>query len=375
MPARRLRQNRLPVAPPPLRHRVHSPGSTSRESSLERVRRISREHRASERPFDPEKRGSWQGSSRDLVVNSRRKHRKNPVGNLSADELLEVGVQATLDTALSDDHYKSDIVGGAVLVGWDRGQYEDVLVIAVIGATQDTEGNRDLPTEEEAIEIATDYAVEKRWFRAPRAPEYVAVIEAKDQSKRERFEGLQQGSFYRITGSSYGDVSRDKDGEWWGSDYTQGSDYSGGTVTLSNYNQLFEMAKESGVDCCETVSGGHGTYAIFFNVYTTPDEIVEVLAGLDEYPSVDDEALSELEMEQSNEAWEDWGKSEFRKALEKKFGGDADEVSDEDLYTCFHEASEASNSYWEDQQGSGMWIDMNRVVKAVDEPPPGFIEA
>ena len=73
MPARRLRQNRLPVAPPPLRHRVHSPGSTSRESSLERVRRISREHRAAERPFDPEKRGSWQGSSRDLVVNPRRR--------------------------------------------------------------------------------------------------------------------------------------------------------------------------------------------------------------------------------------------------------------------------------------------------------------
>lgn len=39
------------------------------QSSLDRVRRIAREHRQTEKPFDPEKRGSWRGSSRDLVVN------------------------------------------------------------------------------------------------------------------------------------------------------------------------------------------------------------------------------------------------------------------------------------------------------------------
>lgn len=72
MPARRLRPNRLPVAPPPLRHRVHSPSAAPRESSLDRVRRLAREHRAAEKPFDPEKRGDWRGSSRDLVVNPRR---------------------------------------------------------------------------------------------------------------------------------------------------------------------------------------------------------------------------------------------------------------------------------------------------------------
>lgn len=75
MPARRMRTNRLPVAPPPLRHRVHSPSGAPRESSLDRVRRIAREHKAQERPFDPERRGSWQGSSRDLVVNPARARR------------------------------------------------------------------------------------------------------------------------------------------------------------------------------------------------------------------------------------------------------------------------------------------------------------
>jgi len=74
MPLRRLRQNRLPVAPPPLRHRVHSPSGAPRESALERVRRIASEHRATEKPFEPEKRGTWKGSSRDLVVNGSHRY-------------------------------------------------------------------------------------------------------------------------------------------------------------------------------------------------------------------------------------------------------------------------------------------------------------
>jgi hypothetical protein len=70
-----MRTNRLPVAPPPLRHRVHSPSTSPRESSLDRVRRLAREHRAQEKPFDPERRGSWKGSSRDLVVNPAKARR------------------------------------------------------------------------------------------------------------------------------------------------------------------------------------------------------------------------------------------------------------------------------------------------------------
>jgi hypothetical protein len=42
---------------------------------LDRVRRLAREHHATERPFDPEKRGTWRGSSRDLVVNPARARR------------------------------------------------------------------------------------------------------------------------------------------------------------------------------------------------------------------------------------------------------------------------------------------------------------
>jgi hypothetical protein len=83
MPSRRAfhRPNRLPVAPPPRRHSVHSPAAPkSRESALEHVRRIAREQ---EKPFDPTKRGTWRGSSKDLVVNGHRK------GDRHGQELIE----------------------------------------------------------------------------------------------------------------------------------------------------------------------------------------------------------------------------------------------------------------------------------------------
>lgn len=66
----RLRTNRLPVPPRPLTSRVHGPSRTL-ESSLERVRRLAREHQVDDKPFDPTQRGTWRGSSRDLVVNGR----------------------------------------------------------------------------------------------------------------------------------------------------------------------------------------------------------------------------------------------------------------------------------------------------------------
>lgn len=90
MPARRMRSNRLPVAPPPLRHRVHSPSGAPRESSLDRVRRIAREHKAQERPFDPERRGSWKGSSRDLVVNPAHARRGDKHGRETDEEFLVI---------------------------------------------------------------------------------------------------------------------------------------------------------------------------------------------------------------------------------------------------------------------------------------------
>lgn len=66
-------------------HSAHTPSlrsSAPRESSLERVRRIAREH---EKPFDPSKRGTWRGSSRDLVVNPAKRFKQAREGRVDRD--------------------------------------------------------------------------------------------------------------------------------------------------------------------------------------------------------------------------------------------------------------------------------------------------
>ena len=70
MPKKRARRNPVPKAPPKRRFAGAPPVSPQQlSSSLARVRRMSGQLDERQRPFSPERRGSWQGSSRDLVVN------------------------------------------------------------------------------------------------------------------------------------------------------------------------------------------------------------------------------------------------------------------------------------------------------------------
>jgi hypothetical protein len=90
------------------------------------------------------------------------------------DGMIEY-VQYVLDTALSPDHSADDIGPGAVLVGWET--ESEPMVVAVIGATMDTQGRRDSVEEDEAIEIATDYLDEIGWFSdGPTDPGHVARV-------------------------------------------------------------------------------------------------------------------------------------------------------------------------------------------------------
>ncbi len=63
---RRARKNPSPPPVPPRR-----PSPAQLQSSLARVRRIAGSVNERERPFNPERPGSWRGSSRDLVVNGQ----------------------------------------------------------------------------------------------------------------------------------------------------------------------------------------------------------------------------------------------------------------------------------------------------------------
>lgn len=65
----------LPKAPPRRRVPGFPPAHRPQRSTSARLRGIVKEHEKEERPFDPERRGSWRGSRRDLVVNPGQFHK------------------------------------------------------------------------------------------------------------------------------------------------------------------------------------------------------------------------------------------------------------------------------------------------------------
>lgn len=91
---------------------------------------------------------------------------------------------------------------------------------------------------------------------------------------------------------------------FWLPDILAGSDYSGDTVTLSNFQEfrrIFSSVK--GTDWLEYY-GGHGTYGIAIRLATRNQEILDCLRDLENYPVIDDEKMSQLESDMYSEALE-----------------------------------------------------------------------
>jgi hypothetical protein len=95
---------------------------------------------------------------------------------------------------------------------------------------------------------------------------------------------------------SYSTYKEDRDG-YKSIPYTTGSDYSGDSVTRSNYLEIKKALSEyDGIYDCY---GDYSTYALWYR----PDELTtnakekidEIIKGLESYPCYDDDALSELE--------------------------------------------------------------------------------
>ena len=166
--------------------------------------------------------------------------------------------------------------------------------------------------------------------------------------------------------------------QWFEVELATGSDYSGGTVTLANQRELKRLLAEcegiTGPDCvwCSAY-GGHGTYALFVVYAALPEGIREVLDALDDYPSVNDEALSELECELGSEAWESWGRTDLRRALEKELGADIENMTPDHLFELFRVAGERMGRDWEFEQGAQAYFDFTRAARelsnALDNPP------
>ena len=141
-------------------------------------------------------------------------------------------------------------------------------------------------------------------------------------------------------------------------EYLLGSDYSGSTVEIANLRAF--MAEYGDAPGVHEIYGGHGTRGAAIRLDALTDEMAERLAAMSDYPLLDEEELSRVEMELADEAWESWAEWESRRGLEKAWGVDIDGRIPRDW---FERLAERTNTYWE-ADGPDMHIRVERVIEA-----------
>lgn len=155
-------------------------------------------------------------------------------------------------------------------------------------------------------------------------------------------------------------------------DGAAGSDYVGGLVAKSNYQTFEKMAEEeSGLERFFIwLSGGHGTFGVAVRLDRgyVPSQILDAISALANYPLLDEEAHSHLELEAEQEAWDSWARDDWRKALMKAHPEHEEAIedfSDEELSELWREASDAAGVYVE-HTAEGPYFDFKRAAGAIE---------
>lgn len=107
-------------------------------------------------------------------------------------------------------------------------------------------------------------------------------------------------------------------------------------------------------------------------------DLIDTCDGLADYPVIDEQVMSDVEMELQNEAWESWGRTDFQQELCKQITSEQEneedksaledqieQLTDKQIDKLFWHACEVSNTYWQIESGGNAYIDLERVAKAV----------
>lgn len=103
------------------------------------------------------------------------------------------------------------------------------------------------------------------------------------------------------------------------------------------------------------------------------DEIEKYTDRLKNYPCLDEEKMSEIELDWEVEAWNDWLKSDLIRSLPDEIEELIDDMNDDKLFSLYRQAMEECNEY-PTAEYSGVYVDVNRIsetfgkliVEAVD---------
>lgn len=156
-----------------------------------------------------------------------------------------------------------------------------------------------------------------------------------------------------------------------------GSDYNGGALARANARALRELAESEGLVSFE-LHGGHGSHGTAFPLWERSDELARVLEALEDYPVVDEDAHSEEELADEEQAWDSWIRSDFARALQEETGVDVSDVEDGALRELLHARMEAAGRYFE-HSDEGPHVDVDELADGVERSEllalPGAVSA
>jgi hypothetical protein len=140
---------------------------------------------------------------------------------------------------------------------------------------------------------------------------------------------------------------------------------------LANYEQeLINEITSTKPEVIET----HGDYSSRqVWIRKDVDKVEGYTDRLENYPCLDEEKMSEIELDWEVEAWNDWLKSDLIRSLPDEIEELIDDMNDDKLFSLYRQAMEECNEY-PTAEYSGVYVDVNRIsetfgkliVEAVD---------
>jgi hypothetical protein len=163
-----------------------------------------------------------------------------------------------------------------------------------------------------------------------------------------------------------------------------GSDYSGGSVEVANHRVFTnEFGDLPGV---HEIYGDFDTYGVVIRLDCITPRMIEIFEDLDNYPVIDEEAMSEVEREAEDEAWDNWVRHDYERALAAALNEDNESATDkahgfregclcqdcleeaigkvEDIRSVFEEVASRINVYWVNETGNSATVNVDRIVAA-----------
>lgn len=159
----------------------------------------------------------------------------------------------------------------------------------------------------------------------------------------------------------------------WLPSYCMGGDYSGSTHHVANARYLLRQFSSPELREC---NGGYGSQGVIVDPRYLSEELLELLQSLENYPVLDEDELSSYELELQEEAWQHTVRRDWERALESALSSllsDNEELaesiveslSEESLFSLFSDCCELSNTYWEAESGTSVYIDTDRVAESL----------